>query len=142
MNNKFFPIRPETNPTIYAYEDTNPQYIGLLKVGFTTIDAKTRVAQQYPTIKPGELPYRIVFEESAMRNDGSSFTDHDIHRHLKKIGISNKAGEWFECTVNDVKASVFALKRGDLNEESRTLDFGMRPEQAEAVNKKLLQPIS
>ena len=137
MNKEFFPSRPDANPTIYAYEDTNPQYIGLLKVGFTTIDAKIRVAQQYPIIKPGELPYRIVFEESAMRNDGSSFTDHDIHRHLKKRGISNKAGEWFECTIKDVKAAVLALKQGDLNEESRTLDFDMRPEQSEAVNKTI-----
>ena len=28
----FFPQRPETNPMIYAYQDTNPQYEGLLKV--------------------------------------------------------------------------------------------------------------
>lgn len=137
MNKPFFPPKSEANPTIYAYEDTHPQYMGLLKVGFTTIDAKNRVAQQYPIIKPGELPYRIVFEESAMRNDGSSFTDHDIHRHLKKRGISNKAGEWFECTIKDVKAAVLALKQGDLNEESRTLDFDMRPEQTEAVNKTI-----
>jgi len=137
MNNEFFPSRPNANPTIYAYEDTNPQYFGLLKIGFTTIDAKSRVAQQYPIIKPGQLPYRIVFEESAMRNDGSSFTDHDVHRHLKKIGIVHKAGEWFKCTLKDVKAAVLALKNGDLNEERRTLDFGMRPEQSEAVNKTI-----
>ena len=31
----YFPMRPDINPTIYAYEDTNPQYEGLLKVGFT-----------------------------------------------------------------------------------------------------------
>ena len=86
-NNKFFPQRPEANPTIYAYEDTNPQYKGLLKIGYTTIDAKTRVAQQYPIIKPGALPYKIVFEESAMRNEGSAFTDRDVHRCLKKKGL-------------------------------------------------------
>ena len=75
MSNKFFPPRPEANPMIYAYEDTNPQYKGLLKVGFTNTDAQKRVAQQYPTLRPGALPYKIVFEESAMRNDGSAFTD-------------------------------------------------------------------
>jgi hypothetical protein len=26
MSKDFFPPRPNTNPTIYAYEDTNPQY--------------------------------------------------------------------------------------------------------------------
>lgn len=70
MSNEFFPPRPESRPMIYAYEDTNPQYDGLLKVGYTTVDVQARVAQQYPTLRPGKPPYRIVLEESAMRNDG------------------------------------------------------------------------
>lgn len=135
MSKEFFPQRPAANPTIYAYEDTNPQYAGLLKIGFTNIDAKTRVAQQYPIIKPGPLPYRIVLEESAMRNDGTTFTDHDVHRWLKKRNFKNVAGEWFRCTVDDVKAAILAIKSGELNEENRTQDFGMRPEQREAVEK-------
>lgn len=36
----FFPAKPEATPTIYAYEDTHPKYTGLLKVGYTTGDAK------------------------------------------------------------------------------------------------------
>lgn len=31
---EFFPPRPESRPTSYAYEDTNPQYGGFLKVGY------------------------------------------------------------------------------------------------------------
>jgi hypothetical protein len=138
MSNTFFPQRPEANPTIYAYEDTNPQYKGLLKVGYTKNDAKTRVGQQYPTIKPGELPYKIVLEESAMRNDGSTFLDHDVHRYLKKNGIQHKAGEWFECSVKDVKAAILSIKNGELNEDSRTLDFGLRPEQSDAIDKTII----
>ncbi len=135
MSDVFFPPRPEAKPTIYAYRDTNPQYAGLLKVGFTSVDVKSRVAQQYPTLRPGKLPYEIVLEESAMRKDGSSFTDHDIHRHLKKKGFKNPDGEWFKCSVKDVKASIVAVRDGIENEENRTLDFGMRPEQQEAVEK-------
>ena len=61
MNQNFFPQRPTTHPMIYAYEDTNPQYKGLLKVGYTTVDVDRRVAQQYPTKRPdGSVPYRIV----------------------------------------------------------------------------------
>ncbi|MEI8174138.1 MAG: GIY-YIG nuclease family protein, partial [Deltaproteobacteria bacterium] len=86
---KFFPQRPNSKPTIYAYEDTNPQYRGLLKIGYTTVDAKSRVAQQYPTLRPGKPPYRIVIEESAMRNDGTTFIDHDVHRHLRAVGVKN-----------------------------------------------------
>jgi len=130
---EFFSPRSDSRPTIYAYEDTNPQYAGLLKVGYTTVDAQSRVAQQYPTKKPGKPPYRIVLEESAMRNDGMTFTDHDVHRHLKQQGVKNPEGEWFECTVDAVKAAVIAVRTGRMSEENRTLDFKMRPEQTEAV---------
>ena len=131
----FFPLRPAFNPMIYAYEDTNPQYQGLLKVGYTSVDVQKRVAQQYPTLRPGALPYRIVLEESAMRNDGSSFTDHEIHRYLRKKGFPNPEGEWFHCTVRDVKAAVLTLRERTENEEQRTETFAMRPEQEAAVKK-------
>lgn len=135
MSKNFFPQRPESRPTVYAYEDTNPQYRGLLKVGYTTLDAQTRVAQQYPTLKPGKPPYRIVLEESAMRNDGTAFTDHEVHRYLKKSGVKNPEGEWFKCSVRQVKAAVIAVRARQLNEENRTLVFKMRPEQKAAVDK-------
>ena len=135
MNKDFFPPRPASQPKIYAYKDTHPQYIGLLKVGYTTLDAKTRVAQQYPTKKPGKLPYKIVLEQSAMRSDGSVFTDHDVHRWLRQQGVDNPEGEWFKCEVKRVKAAVIALRTGEFSEENRTLDFAMRPEQSDAVKK-------
>ncbi len=135
MSNDFFPPRPESRPAIYAYEDTNPQYVGLLKVGYTTVDVQTRVAQQYPTLRPGKPPYRIVLEEPAMRNDGTVFTDRDVHRMLRINGVKNPEGEWFRCTVAQVKAAIIAVRTGQLNEENRSLDFTMRPEQKAAVEK-------
>ena len=70
---------------VYAYSESNLQYKGLLKVGYTEKDVEKRVAQQYPTKRPdGMLPYKIVLAESAMRNDGTCFTDHDVHRVLRK----------------------------------------------------------
>ena len=135
MSREFFPPRPASHPTIYAYEDTNPQYTGLLKVGYTTLGAQIRVAQQYPTKKPGKPPYRVLLEETAMRNDGTVFTDHDVHRMLRINGVKNPDGEWFRCTAIDVKAAIVAVRSGQLNEERRSLDFTMRPEQAEAVEK-------
>lgn len=137
MSKEFFPPRPESRPTIYAYEDTNPQYAGLLKVGYTTMDAQSRVAQQYPTLRPGKPPYRIVLDESAMRGDGSGFTDHDVHRYLRMIGIKNAKGEWFRCTAEQIKVAVIAVRMGQLNEENRSLDFKMRPEQQAAVEKTI-----
>jgi len=135
MSKEFFPQRPDSKPTIYAYEDTNPQYNGLLKIGYTIVDVKARVAQQYPTLRPGKLPYKIVLEESAMRNNGTVITDHEVHYFLRSRKIKNPQGEWFKCSVKDVKAAVIAVRSGQMNEENRSLDFKMRPEQAEAVEK-------
>ena len=137
MSNVFFPQRPDEIPSIYAYVDTNPQYNGLLKIGFTTKSVQGRVAQQYPTIRPGALPYKIVLEESAMRNDGSTFTDHDVHRYLRQVGVRNPDGEWFKCNADRVKTAIIAIRNRELEEESRTLDFCMRPEQEEAVQKAI-----
>lgn len=131
----FFPKRPEVKPTIYAYEDTNPQYKGLLKVGYTGIGVQKRVAQQYPTLRPGRLPYHIVLEESAMRTDGSSFIDKDVHRYLRKRGFYNPGGEWFGCSARQVKAAVIAVRERKELDESRSDTFKMRPEQMEAVRK-------
>ena len=131
----FFPNRPDLKPMIYAYEDTNPQYDGLLKVGYTSVDVATRVAQQYPTLRPGALPYRIVVSESAMRQDGSSFLDYDIHNYLRRRGFANPAGEWFRCSPDDVKAAIIAVSSRRENSENRTATFAMRPEQKAAVEK-------
>jgi len=134
---KFFPQRTEAKPTIYAYEDTNPQYKGLLKVGFTTTNAQKRISEQYPTLRPGALPYKIVLEDSAMKSDGSTFTDHDVHRYLRKKNILNPEGEWFKCSVKEVKAALLAIKSGLKNDDDRTHNFDMRPEQKQAVDKTI-----
>ncbi len=132
----FFPPRPSAHPMIYAYADTTPQYAGLLKVGYTAIDVDKRVAQQYPTKRPdGRVPYRIVYRASAMYPDGSSFTDHDVHRALKRRRIPAVGGEWFRCTADDVAAAVLSVRSRTANAEDRTRDFPMRPEQREAVDK-------
>ncbi len=133
--NDFFPPRPALNPTIYGFEFIDvPSHKGMIKIGFTDRDGKTRVAEQ---IKITALKYKIVFEESAMKSDGSSFTDHDVHRYLRKKGFENPEREWFKCTVKDIKAAVLAIKSGEKNEENRTLNFKMRPEQQEAVHKTI-----
>ena len=135
MSSEFFPPRPKLRPKVYAYVDTHPQYEGLLKVGYTEVNVRKRVDEQYPTKRPGLSPYRIVLEESAMRNDGTAFTDHEVHRLLRLKGAQNPEGEWFRCTVEEVRAAIVAVRTGQLNDENRSLDFQMRPEQAEAVER-------
>ncbi len=132
---EFFPPRPTTNPTIYAYELVGVStHIGQIKIGFTSRDAFSRVSEQ---LRTSGLKYTIVFEESAMRNDGSSFTDHDIHRLLRKQGFANPDGEWFKCTLKDLQKAIREVKTGERTEANRTLTFGMRPEQHAAVHKTI-----
>lgn len=132
MPQEFFPSRGDSQPKIYAYSDT--RFPGQLKVGYTVRDVRDRIAEQYPTITP-ETSYKIEYEVSAMRDDGTTFTDHDEHKLLKLNNIPHSKGEWFKCSVEDVKAAVLALKRGSSIVENRIYDFKMRPEQAEAVSK-------
>ena len=133
MSKKFFPKRPESNPTIYAYELPNDNSRkGQLKVGDTNRTAKSRIKEQ---IGATRSKFKIVIEESAMRNDGSSFRDFEIHKYLRNKGIKNNDGEWFTCSTKDVKAAIIAIRKNEINEENRTLDFKMRPEQEQAVDK-------
>ena len=130
---KLFPNRKKINPTIYAYELIGvDSHIGLLKIGYTNRDVKTRVAEQLGTSK---LKYKIVLEEPAMCNDGTVFTDHDVHKLLKHGGFINTDGEWFKCIVDDVKNAIVAVRDGKNTISERVLDFPMRPEQQAALEK-------
>ena len=48
-----FPPHPESRPTIYTYQDSNPQYDGRLKVGYTTRTARVRLDDIYNIKTPG-----------------------------------------------------------------------------------------
>lgn len=128
--------KTQSRPMIYAYSDV--RYPNCLKVGYTAVDVDKRVAQQYPVKLPnGKLPYKIEYRASAMYSDGGTFTDHDVHKVLKNKHFMCVGGEWYECTVNDVKAAVEAVKNHIDNVENRTESFKMRPEQEQAVNKTI-----
>ena len=133
MPKNFFPSRPESQPTIYAYITPDvASNEGLIKIGQTGRGAQARVAEQAQTIN---VAYEILLEESAMREDGSTFNDKDVHRHLRAQGIRNPEGEWFECDLGTVKAAIHAVRTRQPNAENRSLSFTMRPEQIAAVEK-------
>ena len=130
MSNELFPsLNP---PRIYAYSDS--RFMDCLKVGYTTKTAAERVAEQYPVKLPNQS-YKIELDEIAMRDDGSFFTDHDVHKVLSKKNIQRINGEWFKCTLDTVKAALLEIKSGKRNEDNRTLNFGLRPEQQAAIEK-------
>ncbi|MFY9116303.1 MAG: DEAD/DEAH box helicase family protein [Bacteroidales bacterium] len=133
---EFFPARPVTKPTIYAYELVGvATHKGWLKIGYTDRDAQTRIKEQLGT---AAIPYKIVFEESAMKRDGSCFSDHDVHRQLREQGFQNPEGEWFVCGLNDLRRAIWEIKTGERTETNRTHSFKMRPEQEDAVKKTMV----
>ncbi len=133
-------------PKIYCY--TTPLYNktkwvsdstkkGLIKVGYTTGSVLKRVKkQEESTKKPTKNPFEILHEEIAIKDTGEYFKDNGpggVHEALLKSGIKRVRGEWFECTVEDVKNSILKIKKGkDLN-KNIIYDFEMRPDQQVAV---------
>ena len=120
-------------PQIYAYSDTH--FPGQLKIGDTTReDVNVRIEEQHPIITPGKT-YRLEWFDTAFYADGSGnyFRDHAVHEVLRKNGFENTAGEWFRCTIDDVKNAYQSVKHRTHFEPKRTLDFGMREEQKKAV---------
>ena len=55
-----------------------------------------------------------------------------MHRALVAQGVA-KEQEWFECTLDEVKAALVAVRNGTAYDSQRTHDFPMRPEQEDAV---------
>lgn len=125
--------KPEARPRIYAYSIDDAAHKGLLKVGQTTRDVKKRVAEQLKTARIKN--YRIELDEPAEREDGTTFTDHQVRAALIKKKFANQAGEWMHCTVKDIKAVLNELHTGKAHAGTRDLSFSMRAEQRQAVEK-------
>lgn len=106
---------------------------GLIKVGDTTkANVLERIKQQLGTAYPHLDGVTLLLDTEAQRVDGTAFRDHDVHRALVARGI-RKDAEWFEATVGEVQAAIVAVRNGKPYDGTRTADFGMRPEQEEAV---------
>jgi hypothetical protein len=132
------------HPKIYAY--TIEQFkstpwvgkrhgAGLLKVGDTQRDVRIRIREQLAAITmPIETVPEVLLVEAAITDDGRVFRDHEVHAALKKAGYHNVAGEWYECTKDEVAAAIQAVREGqDLPSSLLAANFPMRPEQARAV---------
>ena len=87
MEQEFFPQRPQVNPTIYVYKligvETHKDYV---KVGYTERNVKERIEEQ---LHVSAVQYQILYQESAVCSDGTTFTDKDIHRILRR-NIQNR----------------------------------------------------
>ena len=125
-------LSPLRRPRIYAYADT--RYPDCLKVGYTTRTVTERLKEQYPIALPSQS-YRVELDEEAIREDGSFFTDHEVHQVLLKHGVERLDGEWFKCGLKAVQAALLEVKTGVVQKRQAIFNFGMRPEQQSAVEK-------
>jgi hypothetical protein len=125
--------KPEAHPRIYAYAIADKAHAGLLKVGQTSREVKKRVDEQLKTAKIEN--YTIELDESAEREDGSIFTDHEVRAALAKKGHEKDGLEWMRCTVKDVKTVLAELRSGQKFSGTHHENFPMRREQADAVEK-------
>jgi hypothetical protein len=102
--------KPEARPHIYAYSIYDKAHQGILKIGQTTRDVKRRVAEQVKTAAIKN--YRIELDESAERDDGTVFTDHEVRAALIRKKFEKTELEWVRCTVKDVKTVLTQLRTG------------------------------
>lgn len=123
--------KPQVHPRIYAYSIADSSHEGQLKIGQTTRNVKQRVEEQLKTAAIKN--WRIELDESAVRNDGSIFTDHEVRARLREKKFKKVDGEWVRCTVKDVKTVITELHTGQKFSGTHSDTFSMREEQAEAV---------
>ena len=130
--------RPDVVPTIYGYILPDVKdHDGYIKIGYTDRkDTETRIREQLHT---AAINFKILFKESAMRADGTCFTDKDIHRLLKNKGFlqlneGTDKNEWFKCTLSDALTAIEEIRTETRFEGNRTWNFAMRGEQQQAVN--------
>lgn len=125
--------KPAARPRLYTYSIADAAHKGLLKVGQTMRDVKQRVAEQLKTAAIKN--FKINLDESAERDDGSLFTDFDVRAALVRKGFENTELEWMRCAVVDVQTVLTELRTGQRFSGTHHETFGMRREQAEAVDK-------
>lgn len=140
MPTEFFVQRPSVTPTIYSYMLVGvASHKGYIKVGYTERDVEKRIAEQMHT---SGVPYKILLKESAMCQDGTCFSDHEVHAILRRKGFSQlKEGadrnEWFQCSAGDVRSAIEEMRTGIRLDRNRTKAFKLRPEQQLAVKRTM-----
>ncbi|MCR4753218.1 MAG: GIY-YIG nuclease family protein [Candidatus Saccharibacteria bacterium] len=135
--------RPDIKPTIYVYDTpgVNDEY---LKIGYTSKGSdgvKQRIWNQSHTVGMANKT-RILYQCSAVKDNGVSFRDTDVHRILRRLGKrqldeGQDKNEWFECTLGDVKAAIGELVTGKTISLERNQTFRPRPEQERAIAKTI-----
>jgi len=127
---------------IYIYQHLDvASHAGWLKVGETTRDAEGRVRTQN---EADNVRAEILWTTDAMRNNGETFSDKDIHRLLVTKGIerekkhnteTKRESEWFKIELENLKQLIINYKDCVVHNEvtGEVTEYMLRSEQHEAV---------
>ena len=136
---EILPPKPEVHLRIYAWtpNDPPPAYVGLIKVGQTTLeDVNERIRQSQGQMRQA---YTVHVDALAEREDGTIFRDSDVRQRLIDKGFENvvigSSREWMLCSPADVKTALVELQKGLRLTGTHHETFQMRREQEEAVGK-------
>ena len=159
MNQKKITTNPQVdgiqNPYswrgIYVYEIPDQDHKGRLKIGEvklsepSAIEATfvTRIKQQTQT---ADIQFNLLHFELAVKEDGTIFTDHDVHEVLERSNYprtsntNNPKSEWFKINLETAKNAIKAVKEGKkaIGNKSRSgevdnVEFRFRPNQLEFI---------
>ena len=102
----FFPARPDVEPMIYSYEEKNPRYAGMHKVGFASAGVERRVAEQFPDsiqriAKQGEFDEFSLNEFFAAKGRGGEAKF--VHEDYVQKWLDLIRGSYLETTTDELK---------------------------------------
>lgn len=133
---------------IYVYEHLDVKsHEGYVKVGETKASRITgtgenmRIKEQNTA---ADIEYRVLYTTEAVRNNGTVFSDKDIHDLLVAEDIerktlansaTNRESEWFKTDWQTVKNLIEKYKMlAHEDNQGKIVDFRLRKEQDEAVD--------
>ncbi len=130
---------------IYVFEIPGlNSHRGLLKIGEATFNGKDletsaheRISQYTTT---AGIAYNLLHTEFAVKDNGDSFSDRNVHQLLKRFKTKIKgtnAREWFKISLSDAIAAINAVKHGehDFVAAQDVREIVLRDEQSDAVNR-------
>lgn len=158
---------------IYVYSrETDSNVKGMLKIGDATLRLANKTAQNTDAInsdlqidiskitqedlkhsanlrindqlRTSGATFKLEHVELAVKNDGESFRDYDVHNVLQRSNIkkgnpNSGAREWFKCTLEQAKQAIECVKSGKhyFTEQDYGEDQGIifREEQLDFIKK-------
>lgn len=131
-------------PQIYAYTlPTMPEDAGWIKIGYTERkNVDDRILEQTKTAAVN-LAYDKLWSEPAKFNNADKwFTDKQLHSYLKKFkDVEQRPNtEWFyyNGTPEKAHADFGDFRNNEYSQEKEQLNYTLRAEQKDAVNKALV----